>query len=146
MNKSSYEQVLEEQGRLVYSNTGYSMLPLLRQHRDLMVIEARPKGRCKKYDAVLYRRDNQYILHRILKVRPNDYVICGDHNWIREFGIKDEQIVGILKAVVRDGKEISVTDWKMRLYAHLWCDFYYVRAGVLITMDLLRRIKRKIIK
>lgn len=119
------------------------MLPLLRQHRDLMIIEPKQEGRCRKYDAVLYRSGGRYILHRILKVRVQDYVICGDHNWKREYGITDEQIIGVLKAVVRDGKEIPITDWKMRLYVHLWCDLYYIRAGILYGKMLLGKVKRK---
>ena len=51
-NISTYEEELERHGKLVYPNVGFSMMPLLRQHRDLMVISRRPEGRLKKYDAV----------------------------------------------------------------------------------------------
>ena len=144
MNSSSYQQVLETNGRLVYPNVGTSMMPLLRQHRDLMVIAKRPEGRCRKYDAVLYRRGDRYILHRILKVREKDYVICGDHCWRREYGITDEDIIGVLCAFVRDGVETPVTDRCYRLYVHLWCDFFPIRAAILCGCEMLRRIKRKL--
>ena len=80
---SSFEELLERDGKLVYTNVGVSMMPLLRQHRDVMVIGRVPKGeRLKKYDAPLYKRRNgQYILHRILEVREKDYVVCGDNCW-----------------------------------------------------------------
>lgn len=94
-------------------------MPLLRQKKDLVVIE-RPVGRCRKYDVSLYKRDSgQYVLHRILKVRKNDYVICGDRRWRREYGITDRHIIGVLTAVVRDGKEISVRDLRYRIYVHV---------------------------
>ena len=142
MNKSSFEEVLERDGKLVYPNVGDSMMPLLRQGKDLMVIERRPTGRCKKYDAVLYKRPNgQYVMHRILKVRRDDYVICGDNRIHREFGVPDEWIIGVLTAVIRDGKTIPVTDRQYQLYVHLWCDFFWIRAAILrIRGFLIRRI------
>lgn len=145
-NISTYEEELERHGKLVYPNVGFSMMPLLRQHRDLMVISRRPEGRLKKYDAVLYKRGGRYILHRILKVRKDDYVICGDHNWRREYGIKDDQIIGVLTAFVRDGVETPVTDKRYLAYVHLWCDLYYIRAAILWGKSLLWRIKRKLTK
>ena len=66
---TTFEQELDSHGRIIFTNRGVSMRPLLRQNRDVMVIDKRGPERLKKYDAVLFRRDNgQYILHRILRV------------------------------------------------------------------------------
>ncbi len=147
MSNTTFEAELERGGRIIHTNVGDSMMPLLREGRDLMIIEKRPQGRCKKYDAVLYKRPNgRYVMHRILKVRKNDYVICGDNRWMREFGVPDEWILGVLTGVIRDGKQISVTDRKYRLYVHLWCDFYWIRAAILRVKGRLRIIKRKLKK
>lgn len=84
MPKSSFEEVLARDGRLIYSNVGDSMWPFIRQGRDLLVIEP-PKGRLKRLDVPLYRRDSgQYVLHRVLAVEPDGYVICGDNRFIAE--------------------------------------------------------------
>ena len=56
MSSSSFEEILEKEGHLIYSNVGDSMLPLIRQNRDLVVIE-RPAGRLRKFDVPLSRRD-----------------------------------------------------------------------------------------
>ena len=61
---SSFEEVLLDKGVIIYTNKGYSMLPLLRQKKDLIEIRKKEPGRCKKYDVVLYKRDKKYILHR----------------------------------------------------------------------------------
>lgn len=148
MSKSTYEAELEQKGRLIYTNVGDSMMPLLRQRRDLVIIEKRPEGRCKKYDVVLYRRPNgRHVLHRILKVRKHDYVICGDNRRVREFGVPDEWIIGVLTGIVRDGKQISVTDRKYRVYTHLWCDFFWIRAALIWARNgfgaMMKRIRRK---
>ncbi len=144
MSKSTYEEQLQIHGKLVYTNVGDSMMPLLRQRRDLLIIEPRPEGRCKKYDVVLYRRPSgQYVLHRILKVRKHDYVICGDNRRIREFGVPDAWIFGLLTGVVRDGKQVDLTSFKYRLYVHLWCDFFWIRAALLWLRNALSKRKRK---
>ncbi len=139
MNKSTFEKEIAENGRLIYTNIGDSMMPLLRQGRDLVII-GKVSGRLKKYDVPLYRRDSgQYVLHRILKVRSEDYVICGDNRTNREYGITDRHIIGVLTAIVRDGREISVKDGKYRLYVHLWCDFFWVRCMLLKIKRVLGR-------
>ncbi len=140
---TTFEQELERNGRLVFTNVGDSMKPLIRQGRDLLIIE-KPKGRLKKYDVPLYKRSSgQYVLHRIMKVREKDYVICGDNRRKLETGVTDRQIIGVLTAVVRDGKEIPVTDLRYRLYVHLWCDFFPIRAVILRGKYRLRRIMKR---
>lgn len=142
--KTRFEDVIARDGRLLYTNVGISMMPLIRQRRDLLIIE-KPSGRLKKYDVALYKRDSgQYVLHRILKVRKDDYMICGDNQWHRETGITDRHIIGVLTGLVRDGKELSLVhpDWKYKMYVHLWCDFFPVRAGILRIRNLYKRLMR----
>lgn len=129
---TSFEEVLDREGYLAYTNVGTSMMPLLRQGLDIMEIQKKGEERCKKYDVVLYKRGDRYILHRIIKVRKNDYVIVGDHCFQKEYGITDDRILGVLIGIVRDGKHIDVNHDKHYLaYVHLWCDFYYIRAAIL---------------
>lgn len=142
----TFEEELERYGHLVFTNKGVSMMPLLRQDRDLMVLEKRPEGRLHKYDAVLFKRQNgQYVLHRILKVRETDYLICGDNCYQLE-PVTEQQILGRMTTVVRDGKTIPVTSRAYQLYVHLWCDFYPVRAFLLRVRGVLGRIKRKVME
>ncbi len=127
MNKSSFEEEINCSGRLVYKNSGRSMLPLIRQHKDLLVIE-KVEARLKKYDIPLYKTlEGRYNLHRIVKVKKDDYVVCGDNCKAKEYGIKDSQIIGVLKEIVRDGKTINVQSVPCRIYARIWCGLYPVR-------------------
>lgn len=149
-NYTSFEEVLRRHGKLVYTVRGTSMMPLLREKRDLAVIEPRPTDknglplRCRKYDAVLYKRGDKYVLHRILKVLPEGYIICGDNNYRREYDIGDDRIIGVLTGFVRNGAETPVTDFRYRIYVHLWCDLFLLRAGILWLRSVLYRIKRKL--
>lgn len=143
MNSISFEEILEKEGRLIYSNKGGSMKPLIREGRDLMVI-GRKQGRLRKYDVPLYRRDSgQYVLHRVMKVREDGYVMCGDNRWRVETGVTDRQILGVLTAVIRDGKELPVTDKRYRLYVFFWCGLFPLRAFALKGLNALKRMKKK---
>ena len=129
MNKSTYEQELAEKGVLIYTTTGMSMRPFLRSGQDLMVIEAKKEGRCRVRDVVLYRRDSgKYVLHRIMAVRERDYVLCGDNCWQLEPGIRDDQILGVLTAVIRQGKRTEVSEAGYRRKVFTWWALYPVRA------------------
>ena len=146
MRKTTFEEILTRDGQLIYSNVGDSMWPFIRQGHDLLVIEP-PKSRLKRLDIPLYKRDSgQYVLYRILDVKKDSYVLCGDNRWGREYGITDRHIIGVLTAIVRDGREIPVTDWRCRLYAHLWCDLFPLRALILRTNCLLKHLTAKLRK
>ena len=127
MIKTSYEEELRRKGFFTYTNIGTSMLPLLRQRKDLFTIEQK-HGRCKKYDVVLYKRPpKSYVLHRVVKVCERDYVMLGDNCINKEYGIRDEDILGVMTSFVRNGKEIPVSHKGYRLYAVLWYFFYPLR-------------------
>ena len=140
---SSFEEELERSGTLVFTNRGRSMLPLLRENRDLMVIEKKGPERCKKYDAVLFKRGDRYVMHRILQVREQDYYIVGDNCRKGEY-VRDEQILGVLKQVVRDGKTIDVEDPAYQRYVHLWCDWFPLRSGLFALRDGARSAGRTV--
>lgn len=148
MNKTTYEQELAEKGALIYTTVGFSMRPFLRSGQDLMIIKARGAERLRARDVVLYRRKSgKYVLHRIMAVRKDDYVLCGDNCWDLEPGIRDEQILGVLTDVVRNGERIDVNSTEYRAKVFAWWLLYPIRAVVIFCRNrigkLWVRIKRK---
>lgn len=140
MNKISFEEYLQKYGKLTYRNTGISMEPLLKQGRDTFTVVRKTDERCRKYDVVMYRRPpDKYVLHRVIKVRENDYVILGDNCINKEKGIKDEDILGVMTSFVRKGKEHKVTDLSYRIYVQLWCKTAFIRI-------FLKKVKYKLRK
>lgn len=114
---TSIADYLKENGKLTYSNVGVSMMPLLRQGKDLFTIEKNNGQRYKKGDVVLFARGkDKYVLHRIIKVLPDEYVILGDNCVTPERGIKDSNIHGKMISFVRNGKEHSITEKRYRFY------------------------------
>ena len=55
----TFEEELAGTGRLVYTNKGVSMMPLLRQGKDIMVMEACTASQVRKLDAVLFVREKK---------------------------------------------------------------------------------------
>lgn len=145
MIRSSLEAELRQKGEIVYTNTGDSMYPLIRPVGDIIVVKRKTSG-FKRYDIPLYKRNNgKYVLHRILKVNKNGtYVTCGDNRYTKEYGLTDENMLGILHSVVRDGKEIKMTDVKYRIYSRLWCDFFFLRKIVLLVIKVFKKSKSEL--
>ncbi len=143
----TYEEYLEKNGELTYSNVGTSMLPLLRQGRDLFTVRKKGLERCKRGDVVLYRRPpDKYVLHRVIEVRARDYVILGDNCVRKEYGITDGDILGVMTGFVRGGREYSVGDLKYRLYSRIWVTAAPVRIMLKKAELAIRHTAKKIIK
>lgn len=143
MNKLTFEEIIERDGRLIYTNKGDSMMPLIKEGRDLLVIE-KPDGRLKKFDVPLYKRDTgQYVLHRIIKVRQSDYVICGDNRVNKEYGITARHIIGVLTAVIRNGNELSVNSAKYKAYVRFWYLLFPVRYIIIKMRNFFRKGRRE---
>lgn len=131
-------------GVVVHTNKGISMMPLLRENRDLMVIRKRGAGCFHKYDAVLFQRYNgEYVLHRIIRVDLDSYWIVGD-NCISGEEVREEQILGVLDEIVRDGKTIKVTDKGYVLFVRFWWAIYPIRVAYKIVRAKAVAIYRKV--
>ena len=148
MTHSSIEKEIAEKGRLTYTGKGVSMWPLIRQKKDVVVIE-RPKGRLKKNDVALYKTDknkHRYTLHRIIDVTENEYVCRGDNCMKKEYGITEDMIVGVMTELYRDGKKTSLESVGYKAYVITNRLLFPVRYCFYIVVRLLRKIKRTIIK
>jgi len=141
-----YEEYLEQYGTLTYRNVGTSMLPLIKQGRDLFTITKKGEERCKKYDVVLYRRPpDKYVLHRIIKVRPNDYVILGDNCVTKECGITDADILGVMTGFMRKGKNYTCENFWYKTYSRVWVTCAPVRILAKRTILWAKRTVKKMI-
>ena len=139
----SFEEELERSGKLVYTTVGTSMNPMIKQDRDLSIIE-KPKGRLKKYDVAFFKRPNgQYVLHRVVKVLDDGYVILGDNCVNKEFNIKETQILGVLVSLVRNGKEVDLNSFGYKIYVRARYAHYPVRVIIFRTKRFLRKLIKK---
>lgn len=137
-DSASIEAELDKHGVYASVTSGVSMEPLFRTRRDMVII-GKPEGELKKYDVALYRdRRGKYILHRVIKVKKDKYIIRGDNTYAPEHIPKD-RVIGVLTAFNRKGKRHSVTDRSYGVYVRIWTFIYPVRYVVHGVTSFFRR-------
>lgn len=132
MAKLTIEQSMAENGFHLATVKGDSMMPLLREGKDLVKVVP-VSERLKVNDIALFKRPTgEYVLHRVVKVKNNCYVICGDNRFLRE-DIPFDWIVGKAESVFIDDEEIKMDSERQQKYADKIRKTYWAR-----------RIKRKL--
>ncbi len=113
------EDIIRDKGEITVCSSGISMYPLLRHRRDMVVV-SRVDRPLEVGDVPVYRMPSgKIIMHRILKVRENDYIIRGDNTFVLEYIPKD-YIIGVMRAVCRDGKYLDCQNSrKYKVYVFL---------------------------
>ena len=137
-----FEEVLEKDGQLFFTNVGYSMYPLIRQREDILHIVK--TNVFKRGDIILYKSEvDHYVLHRILRIKKDKIICAGDYNYFKDKPITKEQVLGLLVAIKKiDGKEIDLSkDKKARKF--WYTNFFHIKAFFQIIGKILhlRRIK-----
>ena len=98
---------------------GTSMLPMIREGLDSVVLSSVSENP-KKYEVILYQRENgQYVLHRLVKVGET-YTFIGDNQFEHEEGITREQLIARVSSFYRGDKKISVDKPLYRFYCVAW--------------------------
>lgn len=104
--------------RLIIS--GSSMSPFLIHERD-SIIFSKPEGPLKRGDMVFYQRPNgQFVMHRILHVKPEGLYIIGDAQTEIEGPVDPSCVFATVKRVNRKGKWIGPSDFWWKFFATVW--------------------------
>lgn len=115
-----FQEVWDRGKSVNFTPSGNSMLPMLRDKKDQVVLSP-AKGKLKKYDLPLYNYHGRFILHRVYKVNKNGtYTMLGDNRNTCEFGVTDDDIYALVTSFTRDGKTYSVKNIKYRFYCRYW--------------------------
>lgn len=145
---SVVEEQLKTQTNVAFLTKGASMYPLLRSHKDIVVI-SKANHPLKVGDVALYKKSGvkKLILHRIIGILPDGtYVIRGDNTYNKEYVLQDD-IVGVMVALYRNGKYIDCNGskkYKMYVKSN---KFFYPARWIWYTKirKTLSKIKHKII-
>lgn len=98
---------------------GHSMRPLIRGDADTLVLV--PPGVLRKGDVVLARiGGDRYVVHRIVGIDGDSITMKGDGNLYRTEECRRKDISGKAMAVIRNGKQRSLTSFGAMLHARLW--------------------------
>ena len=112
---------LDAGGTVTFTPSGISMLPMLRDGQDTVVLK-KTSNRLQRFDVALYKRDNgSYILHRVIGYgNDGTYKMCGDNQFAVEHGIRGDQIIAVLISFNRKGKTYSTNSLSYRFYIYFW--------------------------
>lgn len=135
---SNVEEVLKSIDVAISGFSGTSMMPMLRQGKDKVVISTLDRP-LKLHDVPLYKSgDNKYVLHRIIKVKSDGYVIRGDNLYNNECNVTDGDIIGVLTGFYRGEKYIDLNSKGYKFY------IFYVRFSYPLRWLLFKFLKPKL--
>lgn len=144
---NSVEQELKTQESVAFLTRGASMRPLLRTHKDIVVI-VRPNHPLAIGDVALYKvpRSEKLVLHRVIGIKDSStYIIRGDSTYQKEY-VPHDSVVGVMTSVYRGGKYIDCNySKKYKIYVKLNRISYPVRWFWMTKIRLpLGKMKRRI--
>lgn len=138
----SIKEILDTYGKYTGLTMGTSMKPLIHQQKDNIIV-VKNKDRLKKYDVAVYvTPQGKYIMHRVVEVHDDHYVIVGD-NLLRKEYVTDDMICGVLVGFYKNGKKyIDCTSSKAyKLYSKIWVALLPVRPAILFVPRCFSNIK-----
>ena len=144
---TSIKEILEKTGTYTGLTVGISMKPLLHQQKDNIIV-VHPEGRLEKYDVALYvTKSGKYIMHRVIEVHEDHYIIMGDNLMKREY-VTDDMICGKLIGFYKNGKRyIDCENSKLyKLYSRIIVAIIPLKPAYFFVRRCLGFVKRKILK
>jgi len=99
-------KAIDEEGFAIVTPQSNSMWPLIRKKKDQAVFKRR---NCyNKNDIVLFQSDfsDSLVMHRIIRVLSQGYIICGDRSRYCEY-VPKESVYAYASSINRKGKDIS---------------------------------------
>ena len=142
--KWKIEDVLKEKGVYIGPTVGVSMLPMLKNRRDTIVVKPKTE-RLKRLDVALYKRDEAYVLHRVLRTVDGGYIIRGDNCYVDE-SVPEDAVIGVLTEFFRKNKHIVCTDEKYIRYAEKRLKTYKFRRFFVRIKGKIRAFGGKVLR
>jgi hypothetical protein len=140
----------QKQGRVPY--VSYSTIRMGDNHQIYCVcesftsdaVELIPVADLQKRGAViLYRRDSgAFVLHRIIRVKPEYYICCGDNEAKKEI-VNPTQVVAVMDAFFRRDKRREADHFGYCIYKTLWVWLFPLRKSYIWVRRRLGRLLRR---
>lgn len=125
---TSIRECLDKTGKYTGLTMGTSMRPIIHQQRDNIIV-VKNSERLKKYDIAVYQlKSGKYVMHRVVEVYDDHYIIIGDNLKEREY-VTDDMVCGRLIGYYRKGKKyIDCDNNKLyKLYSRVWVALLPIR-------------------
>ena len=140
--KLKIEDVLRMKGVYIGPTVGVSMLPMLKNRRDTIVVKPKTE-RLKPLDVALYKRGEAYVLHRVLETVDGGYIIRGDNCYYNE-NVPEHTVIGVLTEFFRKDVHYYCTDEKYLRYVKKRLKTYKIRRFFKLPWMKIRAVGGKI--
>ncbi len=116
------EEMLAEGREVQLRVKGFSMRPLLRNERDVVVLAPHRSGEpLRRGEIVLFRYCGRHILHRIVRIDGDRLTLEGDGNYRQQEHCTAGDVAAVACRVIRsNGREIGCDSLRWRLQSRLW--------------------------
>ena len=115
------------------------MLPFISGERDSVVLAK--TDNIKLYDIVLaIVNENQYVLHRVIKIMGNKLILMGDGNLKSCEICTIENVIAIAVEVIGDNRKYSCRDNKYIRRAKIWKALLPIRKYLLAIYKIIYKI------
>ena len=104
-----YKSELLKKGVIAFVPRGESMWPMLKNRKQSVIVKVKTE-RLKPFDVALYQRQSGVnVLHRVIKVTEDGYVMCGDSQTTPE-KVEESAVYGVMEGFYRGKTYISAID------------------------------------
>lgn len=136
---------IAESGKVVSLRiAGSSMSPFLAHGRDYIYF-TKPDRELRAGDMVFYqRRNGQYVMHRICRVKPDGYYIVGDAQTEIEGPVDRDQIFALITKVKRKDRIIQPGDFWWEFFEHVWIRMIPLRRPAVLLYGAASRLLRRL--
>lgn len=122
------DEILESGQSACITVTGSSMYPFLRNGSDRVELCRRHYDSVKSGDIALVKDgEDQYILHRVLRINPECFYTAGDAQQSLEGPFTPCQLLAVVNKVYRGNRPIFCTSASWKLYSRLWMSLFPMR-------------------
>jgi signal peptidase I len=131
IDMDTIEELLSKNGSLRLYPKGNSMLPLIREGTDSVLLV--PADQIKPGDIVLVRTDSHMTLHRLVSKVDERIITCGDNCIAPDPVIIENQIIAKVLTIFR-GDEIYDDGRPLALLYRLWHTHFFQLNGIFLRI------------
>ena len=120
--------------------TGSSMAPFLAHLRDSIIVSPPPR-QFHRGDMVFFQRqDSSYVMHRIHHLKEGKLYLVGDNQTEIEGPIDPEQVFGIVRKVIRNGKLLQKGDFWWDFFEKAWIRIVPLRPAAVKAVSIVYKL------
>ncbi len=123
--------------------TGSSMAPFLAHLRDSIIVLPPPR-QFHRGDMVFFQRqDSSYVMHRIHHLKEGKLYLVGDNQTEIEGPIDPEQVFGIVRKVIRNGKLLQKGDFWWDFFEKAWIRIVPLRSAAVKAVSIVYKLRNR---